>query len=194
LVNIVLLRDKSLETLNIRFNKVTNRGALALSELGEHPTLTIMNLKMNAIGAKGAEALARMLESNSTLKTLNLRNQTPRLPNSVAMSFAIALHKNTTLRRIKLRRNRIEDSGARALVDSIIGNARSALVELDLQQNYVGVSGGLAFVDLLAAVSTIEFVYAGENRFSRGELLEKLELLEVYSLDSRFELAIKPDI
>jgi len=196
LVGAVLLKTEgsSIETLNIRFNKVANKGARALAELVHHPSLTILNLKINAIGLDGATALARMLETNTTLKVLNLRNQTPRLPAAVATPFANALRVNGTLTRLKLRRNRLDCAGVVELAQALrTGSAAKSLLELDVQQNYVKAEGGAALAMMLRENSTLEVVYAGGNPFERGEVLDLLAAQQVHELDPRFELAIVDD-
>jgi len=196
LVSAVLVKDtaESLDTLNIRFNKVGNKGARALAELVHHPSLTIMNLKINAIGLDGATALARMLETNTTLKVLNLRNQTPRLPPTVATPFANALRVNSTLTRLKLRRNRLDCAGVAELAQALrTGSAAKSLLELDVQQNYVKAEGGAALAMMLRENTTLEVVYAGGNSFERGDVLGLLAEQQVFELDSRLELAIVDD-
>jgi hypothetical protein len=190
LVNDVLIKDDGLDTLNIRFNKVMDKGAAALAGLANHPTLTILNLKINAVGLDGATALARTLERNKVLKVLNLRNQVPRLPNAVAQPFADALRVNTTLTRLKLRRNRIASDGAMLLADALTANKRSGLIELDLQQNYVKADGLAALNVMLGQNATLEVVYVGGNPTSRAEVVEVGQFTE---LDRRLELGIVDD-
>jgi len=190
LVSTVLLKNESVDTLNIRFNKVSNDGARALAELSSHPTLTIMNLKVNCVGLDGATALANSLEKNRVLKVLNLRSQCPKLPAAVAFPFADALRVNTTLTRLKLRRNKIDCAGAKALADALSSNSNSALLELDVQQCSVKAEGAAALNNMLLLNNVLEIVYAGGNPFTRGEALEAGPFEQ---LDRRFELAIVDD-
>jgi len=192
MVNVVLTKDTRIETLCLRWNKIGNRGACALAELVNHPTLTTLNLKTNCVGKVGAEALARMVAKDGALEVLNLRGQVPRLPDSVAFSFAEALRTNGTLRRLKLRRNRITCDGAEALCDVLqSGPCSRSLEELDLQENYLKTRGGVACHTLLTVNKKLEVVYAGGNTFGRGELLEALGEC---SLDPRLELAKAADV
>lgn len=190
LVSTVLLKNESLDTLNIRFNKVSNDGARALAELASHPSLTIMNLKVNCVGLDGATALAKSLERSPVLKVLNLRSQCPKLPAAAAFPFADALRVNTTLTRLKLRRNRIDCAGAKALADALSNNPDSALLELDVQQCSVKAEGAAALNNMLLLNSVIEIVYAGGNPFTRGEAVEAGPFEQ---LDRRLELAIVDD-
>jgi len=192
LVNAVLLKDDKVETVCLRWNKIGNRGATSLATLHSHPTMTVLNLKTNCVGQAGAEALARMVARNPVLQVLNLRAQVPRLPNSVAISFAEALRTNGHLRRLKLRRNKINCDGAEALADALqSGPASRSLIELDLQQNYLKTRGGTALTTLLSVNKHLEVVFAGGNTFGRGELLEAIGELD---LDPRLELAIMDDV
>jgi Ran GTPase-activating protein (RanGAP) involved in mRNA processing and transport len=190
LVSTVLLKNESIDTLNIRFNKVSNDGARALAELSSHPSLTIMNLKVNCVGLDGATALANSLEKNRVLKVLNLRSQCPKLPAAAAFPFADALRVNTTLTRLKLRRNKIDCAGAKALADALSSNSNSALLELDVQQCSVKAEGAAALNNMLLLNNVLEIVYAGGNPFTRGEALEAGPFEQ---LDRRFELAIVDD-
>jgi Ran GTPase-activating protein (RanGAP) involved in mRNA processing and transport len=190
LVNTVLLKNEGLDTLNIRFNKVSDDGCKALAALSSHPSLTIMNLKVNCVGLDGATALANSLERNRVLKVLNLRSQCPRLPAAAAFPFADALRVNTTLTRLKLRRNRIDCAGAKALAEALSNNKDSALLELDVQQCSVKAEGAAALNSMLLLNSVLEIVYAGGNPFTRGEALEAGQFEQ---LDRRFELAIVDD-
>jgi len=190
LVNTVLIKNESLDTLNIRFNKVGDDGCHALAALAHHPTLTIMNLKINCVGLEGATVLAKSLERNRVLKVLNLRSQCPRLPAAAAFPFADALRINKTLTRLKLRRNRIDCAGAKALADALSNNPDSALLELDVQQCSVKAEGAAALNNMLLLNSVIEIVYAGGNPFTRGEAVEAGPFEQ---LDRRLELAIVDD-
>jgi hypothetical protein len=192
MVNVVLTKDTRLETLCLRWNKIGNRGACALAELVNHPTLTTLNLKTNCVGKVGAEALARMVARDGALEVLNLRAQVPRLPDSVAFSFAEALKTNGTLRRLKLRRNKITCDGAEALCEVLqSGPCSRSLEELDLQENHLKTRGGVACAALLSVNKRIDVVFAGGNTFGRGELLEALGEC---SLDPRLELAKAADV
>lgn len=192
LVTEVLEGDQYLETLNIRSNRLGDGGAKALSKLVWHPTLRILNLKSNAVGHDGACELAKMLEDTTTLEVLNLRNQTPKLPSSAGVRLAEALKASKTLRRIKLRRNKMDDKVAKAFVEPLTtGAAKNTLVELDLQQNVLTVEGGAALARLLLENKVLEVVYVGGNRFTKEDIVKKLEGVP---LDPRMEFEVMPDV
>jgi len=192
LVTEVLLSDECLETLNIRSNMLRDDGAKALSKLVWHPTLRILNLKQNRIGYEVACELAKMLEDTSTLEVLNLRAQMPKLPSAAGIRIAEALNAAKTLRRIKLRRNKMDDKAALAFVEPLTtGNAKDTLVELDLQQNTLTAEAGAALARLLHTNKVLEVVYVGGNKFTKDDVVKKLDGLP---LDPRLEFEVMPDV
>eukprot|EP00929_Paragymnodinium_shiwhaense_P048909 TRINITY_DN24687_c0_g1_i1.p1 TRINITY_DN24687_c0_g1~~TRINITY_DN24687_c0_g1_i1.p1 ORF type:complete len:414 (-),score=91.83 TRINITY_DN24687_c0_g1_i1:296-1465(-) len=192
LVADVLLHDQSLETLNIRSNRLGDAAAKALARLVWHPTLRILNLKSNAIGYEGACELANMLEDTTTLQVLNLRGQIPKLPSAAGLRLAEALKANKSLRRMKLRRNKLGDDVATAFVQALTtGAAKNTLVELDLQQNTLTAEGGAALARFLLTNAVLEVVYVGGNKFTKDDILKKLEGLP---LDPRMEFEVMPDV
>ena len=59
----MLQHNRSIHTLSLRFNKMSDRGAIALAQAlpKNHGTLTDLNLHWNQIGKAGAETLAQSL-------------------------------------------------------------------------------------------------------------------------------------
>jgi Ran GTPase-activating protein (RanGAP) involved in mRNA processing and transport len=151
----------SLESLNLRFNKIGSRGAAALASSSSFSNLKWINLKMNQIGDDGAVALAERLEGNCAMRLLNLRRQMPPLTDSAAVAFARVLRKNSTLEQLRLRQNRIGDAGAAALAKEVAGHVDmlqrfhgyGARLELDLEQNRIKESGAEALLQSLDGIS-----------------------------------------
>jgi len=150
----------SLESINLRFNKIGSRGAQALASCACFPTLKWVNLKMNSVGDDGAIAFAERLQPNSVMRLLNLRRQMPPLTDRAAVAFATMLKHNSTLEQLRLRQNRIGDDGARALANQLadhVGRLQTlglgARFELDLEQNRVKDDGADAFLRALKGIS-----------------------------------------
>lgn len=141
-----------LESLNLRFNRITAKGAatLASCEAGFSSMLWI-NMKMNQIGDAGVAALADMLRRNTSLTLLNIRRQIPPLTDKSAAFLSDALLQNSTLEQLRLRKNRIGDAGASALASALRRRlARPGQrLELDLEENRISPSGGLALLRAL---------------------------------------------
>jgi len=144
----------SLESVNLRFNKIGSRGAIALASSGCFSNLNWINLKMNQIGDDGAVALAERLEDNCSMRLLNLRRQMPPLTDCAAVAFARVLRKNNTLEQLRLRQNRIGDVGAAALAKEVADHVGKlerfhgfgARFELDLEQNRIKESGAASLL------------------------------------------------
>lgn len=67
-------RNRSLQSINLRFNNIGDAGAVALGDsLKFNTTLLEMDLGGNAIGEEGGEALAHGLMEMNALTKLNLR-------------------------------------------------------------------------------------------------------------------------
>ncbi|KAL0209209.1 hypothetical protein P9112_011796 [Eukaryota sp. TZLM1-RC] len=81
--------------------------------LERNSTLTTLNLGGNNITSEGASALARALERNSTLTTLNLISSN--ITSKGARALARALERNSTLTTLYLGRNNISNSTASKL-------------------------------------------------------------------------------
>jgi len=190
------------ESMNLRFNRITAKGAIALASCPEgFSRMRWVNFKMNQLGDEGALALATMLKQNSSMTMLNLRRQTPPLTDKAASGFAEALRQNSTLEQLRLRRNRIGDAGANVLASALrLRMARLAeRFELDLEENRVGVEGGLALLKSLPAEnSRIELLLSG-NSFDRQALERRVQ--EVFedtevtlnAQDARCCFASKPE-
>lgn len=148
----------ALETLNIRFNRISNGGAIAIARSSGAAKLRWINFKMNCIGDEGAIALAGMLRDNRSMIMLNLRRQNPGLTDRSAVAFADVLRSGSAIEQLRFRRNRITDAGATAFARAItdrFGGSRALpapRLELDLEENRVGEAGGLALLRSLAPV------------------------------------------
>lgn len=151
----------SLESMNLRFNRIGSRGVQALASSKCCASLKWVNLKMNQVGDEGAIALAEMLHGNTSMSLLNLRRQTPPLTDRTAFAFACMLKNNSALEQLRLRQNRICDGGAAALAAEVAGHVQrlqsfrgvGAKFELDLEQNRIKESGALALLESLTGVS-----------------------------------------
>jgi len=172
-----------LESLNLRFNRVGNAGAVALVSCPSFSSLKWVNFKMNMIGDEGAQAIARMLRGNTSMTLLNMRRQTPGLSDRAAEAFAEMLKVNTTLEQLRLRRNRITDTGAAALgqalrshVDALmLRGGSTARFELDLEENRIKDHGAACLQAALRDVAPearVELLIHGNhvNRIRLAEL------------------------
>ncbi|KAL0225911.1 hypothetical protein P9112_013235 [Eukaryota sp. TZLM1-RC] len=128
------LVDGSITELNLRQNNITSEGASALARaLESNSTLTGLHLGGNNITDEGASALALALENNSTLTELHLWSNN--ITSEGASALARALESNSTLTTLHLRYNNITSEGASALARALESN--STLTILHLQYNNI---------------------------------------------------------
>ncbi|KAL0206005.1 hypothetical protein P9112_001312 [Eukaryota sp. TZLM1-RC] len=114
-------------------------------------TLTTLDLWVNNITDEGASALARALESNSTLTELNLRRNN--ITDEGASALARALESNSSLTTLDLQFNNITDEGASALARALESN--STLTRLSLQNNKITDEGASALARALESNSSL---------------------------------------
>jgi hypothetical protein len=104
-----------------------------------------LNLNSMAIGNAGAEALATVLATNTTLKSLCLCDNG--IGTTGARALAAALATNATLTILSLHNNNIGAEGARSLAASLGNNA--TLKSLVISDNNIGAEGARALAAVL---------------------------------------------
>ncbi|GBG34278.1 Nucleotide-binding oligomerization domain-containing protein 2 [Hondaea fermentalgiana] len=125
-----LAKNSSLQTLSLSHNYIVDGGAKALADaLAKNSSLQTLGLEHNQIGSDGSKALAFALTKISSLQTLGLN--TTNIDDVGAKALAYALAKNPSLQTLMLRDNNIGDDGAKALADALANNT-CLLTYLDL--------------------------------------------------------------
>ncbi|KAF9021859.1 hypothetical protein BGZ52_001384 [Haplosporangium bisporale] len=119
--------------------------AAMFAAVAANATLTTLDLLCNAIGSKGAQALAEALMINLTLANLYLQDNP--IGDNGAQALSQALKKNSSLTTLDLWGNSIGGSGAQALGKALKTN--STLATLDLQFNSIGENGAQALGEAL---------------------------------------------
>ena len=134
--------NTSLRKLAVR--DINDDGVVILVEafgMSADLSLIELDLEVNRIGDTGACAIAKMLGTNSTLKTLTFRH-CGNISNKGACKLAEALKTNTTLLSLNLAHNKVGVEGARAFSQTLRVNR--ILEELYLYGNAsIGAEGVL---------------------------------------------------
>lgn len=195
------------ETLNLRFNKIGDRGALALAQCKAFQTMKWVNLKVNNVTDTGALALAEALKHNRSMTLLNLRKQIPYLTDKCARGFAEMLETNTTLQQLRLRRNRISDAGAVMLASAAAQRIprlckevplwEEVRLELDLEENRIGDEGAMALLRTATAAparARVEILLSGNTSTRDSLCLAVAESGEALDVDDpRITFSSKPE-
>merc|ERR1719460_3620808 len=137
------------------------------------------------------------------MSLLNLRRQTPPLTDRSAIAFASMLQQNSALEQLRLRQNRITDDGAEALAGEVAGHVQrlqsfrgiGARFELDLEQNRIKESGAVALHDSLSEMSRavkVELLLHG-NPVKRDALMKTDSDGNSKSIDERLVFQSKAE-
>ena len=120
-------------------NTIGDSGAIALAEALQSPAtqLSYLYLHLCNITSLGVEFLARALQTNRSLRHLNLAGSNI---SCSATALAEALQWNRTLTHLDLSLNRIRDTEAIQLAQTLV-EKNNTLAYLDLTGNFIGAEG-----------------------------------------------------
>ena len=105
--------------------------------------MTELNIKGNDIGKDGAVAVAKALEVNASLTSIDLSRNV--LQNDGAVAVANALRVNRSIKTLDLGYNGIGSEGAVALGKAI--NVNASMKKLNVLRNSIGAEGAQELVD-----------------------------------------------
>ena len=137
---------------NTRITQISNTGAAALAQaLCQNSTLKGLDLSNNSISNAGTVALAQALCCNSTLEELHLSNNSSSDAGAVALGQA--LHHNSTLMELVLSKNQISNAGVVVIAEALHHN--STLKHIYLSNNSISDAGAIALAQGLCHNSTL---------------------------------------
>uniref|UniRef100_K3WXX4 Uncharacterized protein n=1 Tax=Globisporangium ultimum (strain ATCC 200006 / CBS 805.95 / DAOM BR144) TaxID=431595 RepID=K3WXX4_GLOUD len=153
----VLVHMTNLRTLDLGFNRITDKGATLLAKaLEQNVSLESLYLSGNDIGPAGAKAIAQSLAKNTTLRSLHLSGNN--IGEEGAKHLAEGLKVNVGLRSLYIGTNGIGSNGMQCLAEALTVN--KVLEELTLGQNKIGSNGikhiAAAFASGQAVLTTLE--------------------------------------
>ena len=164
-------------------------GAEALARMLEHnTTLKVLDLSGNSsITARGVDALANTLKKNTTLTTLNLSMTNVKHKACRALSSMLAV--NETLTTLDVSCNNIGDRGVKALLE-FIQKRNSGLTTLSIANNRITPKGANVLAETVRDNTTITSIDISNNNF---EVLRNITLMN--ALESNYSLTtFKNDI
>ncbi|KAG9061306.1 hypothetical protein KI688_007284 [Linnemannia hyalina] len=153
--------------------------------LKTNSTLTTLNLRDNSIGDNGAQALSAALKINSTLTILDLGHNS--IGDNGAQALSEALNTNSTLTTLNLYINSITDNGAKALSEALKTN--STLTTLNLGHNSIRENGVKALAEALKTNSTLTTLNLYTNWIGVNGVQALSEALEINSTLTTLDLA-----
>eukprot|EP00808_Paulinella_micropora_P014475 g14577.t1 len=153
--------------LSLRGKSLGDSSACAVAKgLQVNKKLTSLDLENNGIGDAGAQAMGESLRVNQTLTELHLQYNS--IGNDGAHAIGEALKVNGTLQHIDLMRNQLGDEGAKHIASALKVN--TALQVLNLFGNNIGSEGAAAIADMLKINPTLEALHGVELKDCLKEL------------------------
>ncbi|GAQ83189.1 hypothetical protein KFL_001390070 [Klebsormidium nitens] len=124
-----MIRNKSIDSLDLRCNQISETSAANLARLlGESPNLRTLNLACNRIGDAGAAGLAEGLLLTPSLTSLDLSHCS--IKDSGLLSIAEALKLNRTVIHLKLWGNEFGQAAAAAF-DALFKDKQRPILKID---------------------------------------------------------------
>ena len=144
---------KTLESLNLRSNRLSEKGAYQiLSNLHYHP-VRYLSLSDNFLGEKSIECILSILKSPKPyLKHLNLENT--KISYITVNALASVLCTNKSLVHLGLAKNNLQFSSCKALKEML--NYNEKLIKLDLHWNCIKGEGAALIFEGLSENLTLE--------------------------------------
>ncbi|XP_074046997.1 leucine-rich repeat-containing protein 34 isoform X2 [Macrotis lagotis] len=182
----VLRPLKNVTGLDVRYNLITDKGALAVQRLlQEMQNITYLNLMFNDIKTEGGEVIAKALHRNQTLKHLRMTGN--KIENKGGMFFAAMLQINSSLEKLDLGDCDLEES---TIHISHMLKTNSTLIELHMCKHDIKNFGMQRLCEALSVNTCLRYLDVSCNRITcdamkyLGELLKSNNVLEVIDLSS----------
>ena len=204
--------NNALQKLDLSSNKISDDGAMALSEcLKVNTTLIELKMSGNNITLKILSAIARYIEVNSTLQKLDISNS--KISNSGIISFSKYLHislveldisgnsitcqgasaiaefmqMNTTLQKLNISNNTISDNGAVAFSEFL--KTDTTLTELNMSANSITCNGASVIAEAMQINTTLQALDISANEISDDGAIAFSECLKINAALMEFNIS-----
>ena len=172
-----LLHDRTVTCATFADSFFGDEGCVQLCEvIAAGSSITALDLRGCNIRTGGAAALAKLLQTNNTLRTLDLEWNGIGSSDEAVAIIADALAVNQGLTSLDLRNNSVSPQGACHLARAL--GANKALHRLDLRWNDVGVFGGNALAHALEANRTLCEMLLSGNKVCEDALAKIDDLVQ----------------
>jgi hypothetical protein len=164
---------KPVERLNLKANRLTDRGASCILKSADLSRLKEINLSHNKVGQETVLQLLELVSSSSYIKSLSLESTS--LTSEEIVEVCEALQSNTTIKRLNLARNNISDHAAQAL-GKFLSQSKS-IRYLDLHWNKIRGKGAmslLAGINRNKSLRSLDISWNSMGRDSNFSVAEKL--------------------
>lgn len=180
----------TLHQLSLKFSRLND---LAISTLCEalkfNKSIEILDLEGNAITSDGARALSLVLDSNTPLKTLNLKENQIGDKGVKHLADIILSGKNTHLEILNLSKNNIGSDGAKIYANSLM-NVTNNISEIFLNDNNIGNIGISPLLELCEKNQNIKILRLENNGINDDGIWAISESLKRNTTLTRLYLAL----
>eukprot|EP01133_Synstelium_polycarpum_P014187 gene14187-16727_t len=162
--------NTSIVSLSLNLNDLGDvfGAALGLSLLSNN-TLCLLDLSNNSIGLDGATHIVSALETNQTLRLVNLC-QNNKITNAIGQVVGQVLRSNHSLVQLELAGVGMSNTGAIAIADAIAANVH--LRRLNLGDNAIQDEGAIAFCKALKTNNHLNDLDLNTNDFTTSKIKE----------------------
>ncbi|WP_148204928.1 F-box protein [Candidatus Amoebophilus asiaticus] len=164
------LADTQVHTVNLSLNKIGCEGVALLGKCLQSSKVRAVLLWSNLIKAKGAQAFAKSLAVNKTIRKIDLSSNQLQ----AAGAAALTKHLPKQIKTIHLTSNQIKDEGAIEVAKNI------KLIELDemnLERNRIGDKGIIGIIENIQS-SLLKRIYLGGNEITDKGIIEMSDKLK----------------
>jgi hypothetical protein len=140
-------------------------GAELLRALATHGSVTLLDLRWNALGVAGAEALAAALRTNTALTTVRVCGN--RMGDAGLTALVSALVHNTTVQELIAGHNGVGDAGGEALFRMLERNVTLRVV--DVRKHSMSYRAGHALARMLRLNRSLVRLDARDRQYSWGD-------------------------
>ena len=139
--------------ISMKLSNINNNGAVNIAKaIQMNTTLQTLDMSSNEISDDGVIAISDYLKRNSSLEKINLSKN--RITNEGAKMIAEALQLNTTLKQLDLSINKMFDDGTTAISNVLITN--KSLQELNISKNEITNEGAKMIAEALQLNTTLK--------------------------------------
>lgn len=163
-------------------------GAVLCRALATHGSVARLDLRWNALGLVGAEALSAVLRTNTALTVVRVCGN--RLGDAGLIALVEALAQNTTVRELTASHNGVGDAGGQALFRMLESNVTLRVV--DVKKHAIGGrDAGGVLARVLRVNRSLERLDLSGRMYSWGDATDEIAAAVAAAVVARPEFAFR---
>ena len=147
---------------------------------------TLISLKLCNINNNGAVNIAKAIQMNTTLQTLDMSNN--KISDDGVIAISDYLKRNSLLEKLNLSKNKITDKGANMIAEALQLN--TTLKQLDLSINKIFGDGATAISNILITNKSLQELNMSKNEITNKGAKMIAEALQLNTTLKQLDLSI----